>query len=97
MFNFKIPGILYFVGNVKERFMVHAEEEEEEPELVDPLDTLRENCKKTKCPTLVEKFDACEKRVRSKVRTRENCWEELMDLFHCVDHCAGKEILDHLK
>lgn len=98
MFSFKLPSIPSLVGNVKERFTLHAaEDEEEEEELVDPLDTLREKCKANHCPQYLEKFNACEKRVNSKKKTAENCWEELMDLMHCVDHCAAKDLFNHLK
>ena len=30
--------------------------------------------------------------VQSKNKTTETCFEEILDFYHCVDHCAAKEI-----
>ncbi|XP_012558762.1 cytochrome b-c1 complex subunit 6, mitochondrial [Hydra vulgaris] len=69
---------------------------EEDP--VDPMDTLREACGKTKhCSELMELFEKCEERVKSKAHTEETCAEELLDFFHCQDECMAKDLFKHLK
>lgn len=73
------------------------EEEEEEEDLVDPLDTLRESCKAAHCMNFQEQLDSCNDRVSSRSNTTEECVEELMDLFHCMDHCASKTLFSKLK
>ena len=82
--------------NVKERLTLRAEEPEEEEELVDPLDTLRDKCK-PHCKELQSRLDLCNTRVRSKKQTTETCWEEMMDWMHCIDHCASKDLFKYLK
>ncbi|KAH8032385.1 hypothetical protein HPB51_024514 [Rhipicephalus microplus] len=71
---------------------------DEEEELVDPLDTLREKCRaEAKCAGFGEKLQECNDRVNSRSQTLETCTEELFDFLHCVDHCASKDIFKHLK
>lgn len=71
---------------------------EEEEELVDPYDVLREKCRKEeKCEKYEAKLNSCNERVRSRKKTAETCYEELLDLFHCVDHCAAKDLFKKLK
>ncbi|KAH7966883.1 hypothetical protein HPB49_023746 [Dermacentor silvarum] len=66
--------------------------------LVDPLDTLRAECRaKDKCVAYNQKLDECNARVRSRSQTLESCTEELFDFLHCVDHCASKDVFKHLK
>ena len=73
-----------------------APADEEDP--VDPMDTLREACGKTKhCSELMEIFEKCEERVKSKSHTEETCAEELLDFFHCQDECMAKDLFKHLK
>ena len=31
-------------------------------------------------------------KVKSKTKTTETCFEEILDFYHCVDHCAAKDI-----
>lgn len=69
----------------------------EEEELVDPQTVLRDECRAKHCDKYNVKLETCNERVRSRKKTAETCYEELLDLFHCVDHCAGKEILKKLK
>lgn len=77
---------------------VKAASPEEEGELKDPLETLRTSCRATpKCSSLSEKLQTCNDRVNSRSKTAETCMEEVIDFFHCVDHCAAKTIFDHLK
>jgi len=71
---------------------------DEEVEVVDPLETLREKCKESShCAELGEKLSTCNDRVNSRTKTAETCVEELIDFMHCVDHCASKKIFNHLK
>merc|ERR1712226_1064184 len=66
---------------------------EEEEDLVDPMDTLRDSCKAQKnCHALSEKLDACTARVESREKNTEECIEEMLDLIHCVDGCVSKMI-----
>merc|ERR1712021_303597 len=62
------------------------EEDEDEEDLVDPHDTVREDCAKDHCA-------AVKARVESKSSTTETCFEEVLDFYHCIDHCASKIIL----
>ncbi|XP_019869917.1 cytochrome b-c1 complex subunit 6, mitochondrial-like [Aethina tumida] len=76
--------------------VVKAQEEEEE--LVDPQQVLRDNCRETEhCKHLAEKYQACNDRVLSKSQTTETCVEELFDLLHAVDHCVTKDLFSKLK
>ncbi|PSN52930.1 Cytochrome b-c1 complex subunit 6 [Blattella germanica] len=75
---------------------VKAQDEEEE--LVDPQQTLREQChEQKKCTSLHEKYMACNDRVSSRSKTTEICNEELFDYLHCVDACVTKTLFSHLK
>ena len=71
--------------------------EDEEPELVDPQETLRAECKAQKCDKYRVKLETCNERVNSRSQTTESCYEELLDLFHCVDHCVAKNLFSKLK
>uniref|UniRef100_A0A0K8R8C9 Cytochrome b-c1 complex subunit 6 n=1 Tax=Ixodes ricinus TaxID=34613 RepID=A0A0K8R8C9_IXORI len=75
---------------------VHAESPEEEEDLVDPIDALREKCR-GHCSALGDKLQECNDRVNSRTKTLETCTEELFDFLHCVDHCAAKDIFKQLK
>ncbi|XP_071448477.1 cytochrome b-c1 complex subunit 6, mitochondrial-like [Hetaerina americana] len=75
---------------------VKAQEEEEE--LVDPQQMLRDECSaQKKCVTLQEKLTECNDRVNSRSRTAEICNEELFDYLHCVDACVSKRLFSFLK
>jgi ubiquinol-cytochrome c reductase subunit 6 len=79
---------------------VKAEDEaaEEEEDLVDPQQVLRDKCNETEhCKQLAEKYQTCNDRVNSRSKTTENCTEELFDLLHAVDHCVTKELFSKLK
>ncbi|KAH6939589.1 hypothetical protein HPB50_019865 [Hyalomma asiaticum] len=66
--------------------------------LVDPLETLRAECReKDKCVALSQKLDECNGRVSSRSQTLETCAEELFEFLHCVDHCASKKVFKFLK
>lgn len=66
-------------------------------EIVDPLVARREECsKKDKCQALKIRLDKCAARA-SKPNSEESCFEEAIDLVHCVDHCAMHGLFSKLK
>nr|XP_040565825.1 cytochrome b-c1 complex subunit 6, mitochondrial-like [Lepeophtheirus salmonis]XP_040565826.1 cytochrome b-c1 complex subunit 6, mitochondrial-like [Lepeophtheirus salmonis]ACO11962.1 Cytochrome b-c1 complex subunit 6, mitochondrial precursor [Lepeophtheirus salmonis] len=69
------------------------EEEEEEEELVDPAVEIKERCKTQACTSYVTRLETCNDRVNSKSKTSETCLEEIMDLVHCIDHCASPQVI----
>jgi len=73
------------------------EEEEDEEDLVDPAELIKENCTSAHCQSLKDRLDTCNERVKSKTKTTETCYEEVLDFYHCMDHCAGKEIFKNVK
>ena len=80
---------------------VHAEEEEEEEEeedLVDPAEQIKTSCAESgECSKYKGRLDECTSRVESKSQTTETCFEEILDFYHCMDHCASKEIFSKVK
>lgn len=68
------------------------DEEEEEEDLVDPAEVIKAKCESASCQKYRDRYDECNARVASKKATEETCVEEVMDLFHCVDHCAAPKI-----
>merc|ERR1712098_820850 len=68
------------------------EEEEDEEDLVDPQETVRAECVTAHCAAIKAELDACNDRVSSKSNTTETCFQEILDFYHCVDHCASKII-----
>lgn len=78
-------------------FLTRAKCEDAEVELVDPQEELREECKKAHCVDLETKLETCNARVSSRKNTEETCYEELLDLFHCIDHCVSKTLFSKLK
>ncbi|BES96499.1 Cytochrome b-c1 complex subunit 6-like, mitochondrial [Nesidiocoris tenuis] len=75
---------------------VSAQAEDEEEELVDPQDVLREQCQ-PHCASWKEKLETCNERVRSRSQTAETCVEEVIDFLHCMDHCVVKDLFSKLK
>ncbi len=73
------------------------EEEEEEEDLVDPAVAIKEACADEKCSKYRDRLNECNERVQSKSNTRETCVEEVIDFYHCVDHCAANKIFAVLK
>ena len=73
------------------------EEDEDEEDLVDPHEVVREDCTRDHCAAIKARLDECNARVESKSATTETCFEEILDFYHCVDHCASKIILTKLK
>ena len=77
---------------------VRAEDEEEEEEdLVDPGQLIKDQCAEDHCTAYKARLDACNDRVSSKSKTAETCLEEILDFYHCVDHCASKEMFNKIK
>uniref|UniRef100_F6RHS1 Ubiquinol-cytochrome C reductase hinge domain-containing protein n=1 Tax=Monodelphis domestica TaxID=13616 RepID=F6RHS1_MONDO len=73
-------------------------EDDEEKELVDPLDTVREYCEQMeKCMKAREKLELCADRVNSRSHTEEDCTEELFDFLHARDHCVSHHKLSSLR
>ena len=66
------------------------EAEEEEEELVDYQEVLKEKCAALPgCSKLQEELESCNDRVSSRSNTTEECTQELFDFLHCVDHCVS--------
>merc|ERR1712117_886970 len=63
-------------------------DEEDEEELVDPADEIKASCESKNCQKYRDRYEECNARVNSE----ETCLEEVIDLFHCVDHCASPKI-----
>jgi len=70
---------------------------EEAAEVADPFPGVRAGCERHHCEKYRHKLDECNQRVSSRTKTEESCHEEVVDLFHCVDHCAGPKIFAKLK
>merc|ERR1711994_841105 len=73
------------------------EEEEDEEDLVDPAVEIKERCAADHCAKYQARLDECNERVTSKSNTSETCLEEIMDFYHCMDHCAAKDIFTKVK
>ena len=73
------------------------EEEEDEEDLIDPAVEIKEKCAEGHCAAYKNRLDECNDRVTSKTKTTETCLEEIMDFYHCVDHCAGDAIFASTK
>merc|ERR1712080_278215 len=73
------------------------EDEEDEEDLIDPHEVVREECATDHCQAAKARLDECNARVESKSATTETCFEEILDFYHCIDHCASKIILSKLK
>jgi ubiquinol-cytochrome c reductase subunit 6 len=91
LFGLRMPSLFQ---SIRSSFVVKAEEDEE---LVDAQEVIREKCKTSKCQQLAERLDSCNARVSSRKKTTETCYEEIIDLMHCVDHCAAKPLFSKLK
>ena len=59
---------------------------------MDPATAIKEACAESHCTSYKAKLDECNDRVRSKNKTTETCFEEILDFYHCVDHCAASSI-----
>ena len=59
---------------------------------MDPATAIKEACAESHCTSYKAKLDECNDRVKSKNKTTETCFEEILDFYHCVDHCAASSI-----
>merc|ERR1739842_67647 len=68
------------------------DDEDDEEELVDPAEEIKASCEAKNCQKYRDRYEECNARVNSKKQAEETCVEEVLDLFHCVDHCASPKI-----
>ncbi|KAG6005102.1 hypothetical protein E4U21_000429 [Claviceps maximensis] len=77
------------------------EEEEDEEEIVDPKETLEEECKNSaQCAPSKHHFDECVERVQqqeSEGEAKEDCVEEFFHLAHCATACAAPKLWSKLR
>lgn len=82
------------------------EEDEDEDELVDPMDTLKEECEKsTACHEYAHHFQECVDRVTKAqedpdyehLEYKEDCVEEFFHLQHCINDCVAPKLFFKLK
>lgn len=74
------------------------DEEEEEEDMVDPLETVRQECEQSEhCTYTRERLEACRNRVGSRSETDEDCTEELFDFLHARDHCVAHKVFHSVK
>ncbi|KAJ0173067.1 hypothetical protein K1T71_011243 [Dendrolimus kikuchii] len=79
--------------------VIKADEEAvEEEDLVDPQETLKEECSQLPAAqNQWSKFQECNDRVNSRSNTAETCEEELIDYLHIIDKCVVKDLFKRLK
>ncbi|KZZ96693.1 ubiquionol cytochrome C reductase hinge protein [Moelleriella libera RCEF 2490] len=78
------------------------EDEEDEEEIVDPKETLEEECKNSaQCAPAKHHFDECVERVHQQEETdgeaKEDCVEEFFHLAHCASACAAPKLWTKLR
>lgn len=82
------------------------DDEEDEEELVDPLDTMREECTKSShCEPYLHHYEECIERVTKEQEEedyehkayKEDCVEEYFHLQHCVNDCVAPKLFYKLK
>merc|ERR1712001_361619 len=73
------------------------EEEEDEEELVDSQQVIGDKCKESHCVAAQRELETCNDRVISKTATTETCFQEILDFYHCIDHCASASVMSQLK
>ncbi|TPX10171.1 uncharacterized protein E0L32_001368 [Thyridium curvatum] len=76
------------------------EEEDDEEEIVDPKETLEEECRNSKtCAPAKHHFDECVERVQGagEGESSEDCVEEFFHLAHCATQCAAGRLWSQLK
>ena len=81
----------------KPSFNYIQEEEEDEEDLIDPATAIKEGCAESQCSSAKARLDDCNDRVTGKSKTTETCFEEILDFYHCVDHCAAPQIFQSVK
>ncbi|KHN99150.1 ubiquionol cytochrome C reductase hinge protein [Metarhizium album ARSEF 1941] len=77
------------------------DEDEDEEEIVDPKETLEEECKNSaQCAPAKHHFDECVERVQhqeSEGEAKEDCVEEFFHLAHCASGCAAPKLWSKLR
>ncbi|KAF4966481.1 hypothetical protein FZEAL_10648 [Fusarium zealandicum] len=78
------------------------EDEDDEEELVDPKETLEEECKNSpQCSPAKHHFDECVERVQQQEENeggaKEDCVEEFFHLAHCATACAAPKLWSKLR
>ena len=81
----------------KPSFNYIQEEEEDEEDLIDPATAIKEGCAESQCSSAKARLDDCNDRVTGKSKTTETCFEEILDFYHCVDHCAASQIFQNVQ
>ncbi|CAH1168797.1 unnamed protein product [Phyllotreta striolata] len=73
-------------------------QEPEKEAIPDPLDLLKDECKKkAHIKRLEEIYQTCNDRVNTKGCTAETCVEELFDLLRAIDKCIKNKVFQVLK
>ncbi|ALC39711.1 CG30354 [Drosophila busckii] len=79
-------------------FPVVRADDDEDAELVDPQQALREKCQtKNHIEALYKKYEECNDRVNGRSKTTETCMEELFDYVSELDHCVAHSLFSKLK
>ncbi|CAK7894374.1 cytochrome b-c1 complex subunit 6, mitochondrial [[Candida] anglica] len=82
------------------------EDEEDEDEIVDPMDTMREECQETAaCKPYLHHMTECIERVTKEQEEegyehkeyKEDCVEEFFHLQHCINDCVAPKLFHKLK
>merc|ERR1712083_822094 len=96
--NEKSTKMASFLSSIVEMIVpkLKAEEEDEE-ELVDSQQVIRDKCKESHCVAAQRELETCNDRVNSKTATTETCFQEILDFYHCIDHCASATVMSQLK
>merc|ERR1712025_1016032 len=80
----------------QEKQVTLVADDDDEDDLVDPMETLREQCSKdAHAIALIDELNKCTERVESKSITEETCVQELFDYIGHRDHCVAKHLFNH--
>ncbi|KAL2203150.1 Non-heme 11 kDa protein of cytochrome bc1 complex [Sarocladium strictum] len=88
-------------GEDEEEEEEEEEEEDDEEEIVDPKETIEEECKNApQCAPAKHHYDDCAARVQKQEaegEVTEDCVEEFFHLAHCATACAAPRLWSKLK
>ncbi|KAK3186699.1 ubiquinol--cytochrome-c reductase subunit 6 [Lecanicillium sp. MT-2017a] len=88
-------------GEEEEEDEDEDEDEDDEEEIVDPKETIEEECKQSaKCAPVKHHYDECVERVQQQEtegEVTEDCVEEFFHLAHCATQCAAPKLWSKLK
>lgn len=69
------------------KLISHVYNPQEEEEIPDPQDVLKEKCTElSSCAKLKDVFEECNESAEG---TAKDCTQQLFDFVHCVDHCVS--------